>query len=669
LRPTFAGQQNASSPSLTLKVSAKSRQVDRASLIIKAIASPPQTSNGGITELLPTTYVRRAVDVTIGTLDLEVDGSSDIAVAPDVASIMHPFPNRLTRYRLGLVNHGPGERKMKVRVLIPYSAVQLAGLSQQSIDDLVANSASSVGKESLFTVPPDGRVHFATPDEGAEAEPAAAPDAATASQAGGAQEGDRPAPSNDRLLTYGLLVEVSDADNPLYKFVRYFRVVPQRPRRYVRPRVYYNSQLERIEVLVAPRQVALLPPDAVKITCDIAGAIAAEIQGKRQAVLDADHPQAKLFINVPAVPPRTVTLYLNIDDYPRAFVYRVPCGAQSVDLPEAADLMDARLANINTTGTYQKPSVSTPIKLELDAPVGSFEAGGDFVLLDVDDNFDDQLDTTSAIRLSTDRQVHSYLQSWADGALSLDTRVSDFNVPLPTDRLENVRVNVLSQFGNDRLDQRFAPLGLNIDGRPPRIHRVAIRPASRWIVAGTDFDVIVWASDEMSGVKSVEVAFDETGAGEFTPESKPIKAVFDPFTHRWTTKVPTADILGPQVLLVRATDQVGNSTNALEVKLHVMSQEQVPLVRATQTKILKGVVKFNGRPVQAAELTLTSADGTAVGTIRSDDQGSFVFVEVPPGKYVVAATGVVFNVPYRARREFALDPESGRVVHADLELQ
>ena len=106
-------------------------------------------------------------------------------------------------------------------------------------------------------------------------------------------------------------------------------------------------------------------------------------------VVAAPNYQANLFVNVPATPPQVVTLYLHVDGYPRAFVYRVQCSAQTTDLPEKTDFglstdSQAGLAGISTAGAV------TPLEAQIDAPVGTFESGIDSVRVALDENMDGQ---------------------------------------------------------------------------------------------------------------------------------------------------------------------------------------------------------------------------------------------------------------------------------------
>ncbi len=675
LPATFRGLRSGDAKSLTLGVSVKSAAVDSAKIIVKAIAPSPATPAALELARPAQTYIRHPVDVTIRTFDLVVAGPSGSWTASGDELTLHPFPNRVTSYRFGVVNNGVKDREVKLRFLTPNEPLDLKELSPAATADLL-NSLTAADEKFTVNVPvPAGTRRFAPAAEKADekgdaakqATAAAAPTVAKADEA--AATGGEPAPPQGPAILHGLLAELSDSQDAKQKYFKQIKVVPQRPRRYVRPRVGYNARLERIDVSVTARDSSLLPPDPVVVECEIAEDLAAGSQGKLRDTIDAKKPRANLFVNVPATPPQQVTLYLHVDGFPRAFVYRVLSGAESVDLPEVTDLTEVRLIQPETIAGFQAPAATTPVEIQVDAPVGSFEDGNDYVEVQLDENQDGQLETESAIRFTLDRQATSYLESFAAGTLSLDTRVGDFRVPLPTQRLQNVNVKVLGEVGVKNIAHKVDPLTLRIDGAPPRIHRVSLKPASGTIVTGAELEVSVWVRDAMSGVKRVEVAFDTDGTEKITPQTQLTKAVFDPFTKRWTAKLATEKILGWKTLLVQATDRVDITSEVFTVPVLVVTPEQIATLVKTQPKVLQGIVTFENRSIADVEMTLTDPAGQVVATDTTNERGGFVFAEVAPGTYSVSARGVIYNVPRQGSKKVVIAPEAGGVVQADIELR
>jgi hypothetical protein len=643
-------------------------------------------------------YVRRALDIPLRVVDVMVDAPQNSWQTIGDKLVLLTFPNRVTSYSFGAVNRGASPRDLSLRFFAPPAPVDLATLSDAQIKQFLSQ-LKPVGQLAIAAAS-DGEPHFAAPPK-AEEQAAAAP--APAAPGPPAKEPAVPAaepatePPMGPPLKHGLLVEVSDAKDPRQTYVKQIEIVPQRPRRYVAPEVSYNARLERIEVKVRPRLASLLPPGPVTIECQIAEGSANVTQGKLRDVLTPPDGEARLFVNVPANPPGVATLHLNVDGYPRAFVYHVPCGAHVVDVPEEANLASFRIRK-TAWPDYQPPVAVTPVEAQVDSAVGTFESGSDLVQVALDENMDQQLGPEIGLRFPTDRQVEAFLQGLGeDGLLALDTRVADHRVPLLTDRLQNVRVLVHGQLAAGAHQVNAPPVTLNIDGAAPNVNFVEVSPYGGFVAVGTALDVSVTASDEMSGVQKVEVGFDLNGTGEFSEKAPPIGAVPDPAryfvdpkanplgptktpigtgddakrapTERWIAKLPTDGVLGIQTLLVRATDKVGNASEYYGKRVQILTPEQAAIKTAQQLKAIEGTVIFQERVVPSAKVALLDAEAKEVATATAAEDGKFSLPGVAPGKYALNAEGVINNVPRFGLQELMVEVAPGPVLRADVSLK
>jgi hypothetical protein len=440
-----------------------------------------------------------------------------------------------------------------------------------------------------------------------------------------------------------------------------------------------------------------LPPGDVTVECQLAEDAATQTEGKLRDVLRAPDYEAKLFAYVPALPPRMVTLHLHVDGYPRAFVYRVPCGAHAVDVPEQKKLAGLRLRKTQWPD-YQPPAKVTPIEAQVDSAVGSFEAGGDVVQVALDEDMDKLMATESGRRMATDRQAGAFLQALGDdGVLAIDTRVADHQVDLFTDRLQNVRVLVHGRLSAAGGLGNSAPITLNIDGSPPSVNYVEISPWGGFVAAGTQLQVAVTASDQMSGVKLVEVGFDLDGTGKFSAKAPPVVAVPDPARYsidlaanslsaapnarsdaalsgnarpeRWIATLPTEGVIGIHTLLVRATDHVGIPSEFYGKRVQILTPEQAAAKVAQQAKLIEGTVIFRNQPAPGAGVTLLDAEAKEIATAQAGADGRFSLTGVPPGKYAVRAEGVINNVTRFGTQEIVIEPIPAPVVRADVRLE
>jgi hypothetical protein len=378
-------------------------------------------------------------------------------------------------------------------------------------------------------------------------------------------------------------------------------------------------------------------------------------------------------------------------------VYRVPCGAQAVDVPEQKKLAALRLRK-TAWPDYQPPAAVTPLQAEVDSSVGTFESGGDIVQVALDENMDQLMGPEQGRLLATDRQADVFLQSLGDdGMLALDTRIADHQVALFTDRLQNVSVLVHGQLSAAGSREDAGPIALNIDGSPPSVNFVEVSPWGGFVAAGTELQVAVTAADQMSGVKLVEVGFDLGGTGQFSDKAPPVAAVPDPARYsvdlaanslaagpstrsdaalagsakpeHWVAKLPTEGLTGIQTLLVRATDHVGNVSQFYGKRVQILTPEQAAAKLEQQTKLIEGTVIFRNQPVPNAEVKLLDAQAKELAASPAGGDGRFSLAGVQPGKYVVRAEGVVNNVTRFGTQEIVVELTPIPAIRADVRLE
>jgi len=704
LLPTFEGAVSGTSYTLRIKVRALPGRAESAQVIIKAIGRVALAESShkiaadplGVHSVeTPVSYVRQSLKFPLQVLELVVQGHPNTWEASTKRVRLYPFPNRTDEYRLGVINQGTNARpNISLRIFAPNRPVNLLAMNQEKIDHLLDN-LSPLQVYSL-AVPADQKPHFPGDEPSNDESAASSPQVTEPNPNGPSEEEVEVAPKGPSIQ-HGLLVEVYDADDTEQSFVQQIAILPQRPRRYVQPLVSYNPTLERIEISVSPRLRSLMPTTPVWVECEIAEEKLAATGGKLRAQLAAPDYQAQMFIYVPAVPPQTVTLHLNVDDYPRAFVYRVPCGTHVVGLAEEVNLTEIRIRKLLPGKHFQAPQEITPVGLEIDAPIGAFETGDDTVRLAIDENMDQRLGPERGHFFASDRQVRCHLEKLSeDGFLTLKTRISDHTVELATDRLQNVSVRVHGRMSLE--GGRFAaqPATLNIDGSPPKIHHVQVLPLGGLVTTGTALTVRVSASDSLSGIKRVELAFDTEGLDDFGPDAQPFEAVLDSETNsddpyanlfdragkrleleadridtrpkRWSAQLSTEGLLGIQTLLVRAIDRVGNVSETYLSRVQLFTAEQALTQIADFTASVEGVITYRKGRVEGVEVTLVSAEGEAVATSPTNAEGEFSFPGTPAGEYLIQARGIVYNVPRCGTKHVVIYPAGSTLVHADFSL-
>ncbi len=382
------------------------------------------------------------------------------------------------------------------------------------------------------------------------------------------------------------------------------------------------------------------------------------VQTQLDGEITAPDYAATLFAEVPADPGKTLTLRLTVDNYPRAFIYRVPVGVQSTDVAEETDLRAIRILAPAAGKAYKAPVEFIPVDVQVDAPIGAFQNRDDVLEIGIDVDRDRDLRGEPSLRLSSERQVNVFVDALAPaGLLTLDAQVSDFHLNVPAPALRNARVAVLGRLFAAGKTGWSDPVEIVLDGAPPRIERVQLLPPAP--VIGPDVEISVWATDNnLSGVDKVEVAFDPLGAGKFSDTVEAVELQRDS-EGRWFTKLPTKTLnAGDMSLLVRATDKAGNVSDFSKIKVHVVSKAEVDAA-AAQAGRLQGTVTFGQQPAPGVVLTLTADKAPKIAPATTDDRGGFTFANLAPGKYKLAAKAVIHNKTRKFEQEVTV--ESGAV--------
>jgi hypothetical protein len=357
-----------------------------------------------------------------------------------------------------------------------------------------------------------------------------------------------------------------------------------------------------------------------------------------------------------------VTLALSVDDYPRAIYYRVPVSGETSDIPEDLDLLAVRIAALPEGAIYKPPVAAIPVRLAVDAPASILKSPPLRIEAGLDRNRDRELIGDETVLLKTDRQVTASLAGLGKaGELLIDARVEDLLVELPATGLTGERVNVLAHAILGDREAWSPPVEAVIDGQPPKVTSVALRPATN-VLLGEPVHVSALADDfGLSGVSRIEAAFDIDRSGAFGPTTKAIPGTLAD-DGRWSATVPTAGLgRGNYSILVRAIDRAGNEGSPARASIRVQTKEDAEASTAQQnTADLTGVVSYGSEPQAGVVVRLYADTGTPLPKTKgkgksktppppplaqatTDAQGKFTIPKVAPGKYTVVAENLVHN--------------------------
>jgi len=649
---------------VTIQLRRKGTAARRTKVVVKGISG--------------TAHVRTETATTLPSLETisfaPVGGSGSWTRVTD-GVVLHPFPNRTTDYEFQVANLGAADKVVDVEFLAPEKRIEttlpnsVRSLQTSEVLALVGPGTTLVKIEDL-KLPGGGRpVSLVAPqpqEKGAPPPKEEDKNKAESAVGNAPKAGDEPPPIPVRQ---GMLMILRERETGT-TLLRRIDFRPQRPRRYVDATVGYNLALERIEVRVVASDRAAVPPAGVKVKLNFPEPLARGTEAQLEGILNAPDYSALLYVQAPVSDSRVQTVYVNVDDYPRAFIYEVPCGAPSTNIPEVADELELRILAPADGTMYPAPAAKIPVSLEVDAPIGSFDNDQDTLEVGIDRDRDRDFRDESPLVLHSDRQAEIFLNRWGtNGIVTVKTDVHDFKLEVPGGALQNLRANLAAKAQVGSRIAYSAPIEIGLDGAPPQISRVELKPG-RTATVGDELVVDVWSTDaEMSGTGKVEIGFDVDSSGKFSEKTPPTPAVSVAPT-KWSLKVPTATLLpGNATLLIRATDRVGNVGEYTKMSLQVVSKaDAAALAKAAGSRVI-GTVRYGPDPLEKAVVALTGADDKPVAMAETDAAGFFALEGVPAGTYKLAARGLARNKPRKLEQTLTVPAAPAKVPRLELKVE
>ena len=456
------------------------------------------------------------------------------------------------------------------------------------------------------------------------------------------------------------------------------RLDPLHPRDLLRPTARYLHATRSVAVSIEPTSdAATLPPDGLNVALS-----GLEPQGgglvfrqDRTVVRPGERP-GELMASWSGAERGTATFALDVDDYPRAFVFSIDCAAAADGRVQGPQRDWRRLRIVDPPAGDPRflaaPVASLPLRLAIDAPPDTFTSSGSVsvVIRPVGGGADESAVERTAWTADADRQVtHEPAASPPGQTWAVMTRVTDWSIAPSGQGFTDVDVAVDARLAVPGLP---APLiesrGYVFDGRPPLVET----PAEAALQVGRNTAVAIRVADDagngtfappdrrppgVSGLKSVEWSLDLERTGE--PKG------WKPALHRsgsdYEIPLETAALpLGTRLeLFVRATDNVGLTAPPKRIWLAIAPSP------ASKKNTLGGKVLVDGRGEQGIPVTLSGPGGERKTTSAAG--GVFRFEGLDPGAYEVAASGPVRNrvrqaPPAKVTVEASPAPEASTVL-------
>ncbi|OYP35798.1 hypothetical protein CGZ80_10385 [Rhodopirellula sp. MGV] len=572
-----------------------------------------------------------------------------------------PFPNRQQDAHFGLTGQSAEARKVDLTCY--------ASLGSLESSDWIDRVRDLMGKP-LFTatyeVASSGETVFAG---------AGATTQETPKEAAAADAKSEHAPTQE-LLQHGMIAAIRDVQSGRTTY-RPIRIALQRPRRYIDASVRYDGSRRQIVIDIAALESRLLPEGGpVEVSCDLEG-VEGQVRGKLSGILSKSRLRDRLFIDLPNPPKDPVRLNVNVDGYPRAFVFDVLCEPNGL-ITEQTTLVELRL-HANAPSGIVPASKTMSVTAVVNAPHGTFESNTDDIVIGFDLNHDGKPDEETAQMLTTDRQVKiGLLKASNDGRILLDVKASDFQIELPSARLENLSLDIAAAMTIDSRSHSFKPLSLYVDASPPVLGPIEASTGATGFVAGKVGTVTIWGIDQGAGIQRIEAGFDQDGSGAF-PKGDAVFTAVRQSLRKWSVDLKLPADRGPQTLLVRAQDAVGNVSEPIPFQLTVQSPSAPEAAAKASLGDLFGLVRYRELPLANAEVTLMpaaqaavagaqdSAKGSAPIVVRTSPKGDYQLKGLKPGEHTVMFRGVVRNQVHLIEKKVSIK-EGGARKRLDVDL-
>jgi hypothetical protein len=343
-------------------------------------------------------------------------------------------------------------------------------------------------------------------------------------------------------------------------------------------------------------------------------------------------------------------VYVNVDDCPRAFVFRATLARQG-----------------EATTPYEEPHPA----LRLNAPRVALAGPNVLTSLEVDQG---PADATLVVELGshtqgvfTAEQLHKFPSPRqarvgfspfsADGAMLFSAAVRDWQVSFDASGIVGSRMLRARLMAADGRTICTAEQAITLDDTPP-VHVQLVDPPRR-AAKGVPLILTACGQDDLSGIAQAtffagQPVDGKLPAGTLTAPGKP-----DGSGSLWTAALELPpEAKGRIPVGVELINGVGLST-IITATVEIIDPATLALGKVS------GSVREGPRPQAGLEVSLKDEKGTEVGKTKTGDDGTFVFEKVAPGKYSLSS-----SKPTALRKAQAqITVEAGQTAVTTLELQ
>ena len=442
-----------------------------------------------------------------------------------------------------------------------------------------------------------------------------------------------------------------------------------RPQEYLKPRVSFDANINRLRIDfdINPKsdRMQLGPID---VRSRFIGVDSESVIGKTELTISPDRITTnRLQFEFSDPMPQALRLEIDIDYFPRAFVYSVDSGETRLDIQPVSSQPNIELDGLDDL-LFLSMNQANELVAKIDLQASNEEINGSGVSV-VQESIDNGLEPVGIAKMTDDRQTALDLTVLpTPGTLRVDSHVSDFQIRFPPDALYDRPTRIIASIVRDGLKKPIRSVPVFIDTQPPTIESFDLSPPTRIFSVGDTLELSISVADKGSGVASVDLVAIDLDLEKPPADSKWIPATLDADNH-WKCSLATGENAAKLHLFVRATDTVGNKVESRLTPIAVITKGKSEVEQKLR---LVGRVLHRGKPVENGTVTLvaeTKTDGkTKPKEFRASikTSGSYLLEGVPKGKYIATIKLVINNKVILAKQELDLSATKSSNINQDL---
>ena len=472
-------------------------------------------------------------------------------------------------------------------------------------------------------------------------------------------------------LPHGLLIDIVDQESNEHT-IRFLEFEVWKPASFLTAHADYNPGEEELSVFIEATEPSRIPNTGLQAKLEVMpeylstrgeqielttlrpngrGELTVKLNGKRPRDFDSESTDY-----LPA--------YVHIDEYPRAFEFRIAKAIGRQKLSPVSNPMGIRILEPRNGEEFRTKKI-LQVRVAADAPSKST------IEIGLDKDKDRELEGEDPVPFDGDRQVEvSIGDPLGEGSLSLGTRVKDFEIELPVAGVSG-EVNILAQIKNSArvLNSGIAYHGITLDGSPPEFSAAKFIPEEKHLLV----EVNVSDATEVSTVKA---AFDSSTKVEWV-DAKPRQG------GKWVAKLDASKLpVGSHTVLLKATDKVGNesgdrlgkwdkkSTQSLQNAVKIVesggSEQSSQKPRGIKNR-LSGRATYGKNEVTRLKVTISGA-GAPTNPPKING-ATFDFGMVSPGKYILNARGRSGGNPRSGETEIVVSDQPNTPARAVINIR